>query len=60
MERIDTFTVLYWHGMPKQISPIFCALNGYQCVGPSQIQCDMCGAKLDLRYLQFNTKPEAI
>ena len=64
IERMRTFSILNWCGMPFDINPRKCAKMGYRCHSECILTCaddENCGVDVSLpKELAFNRNPVAI
>ena len=64
IDRMRTFTILNWCGMPFELNPRKCAKMGYICVAECRLACsdkENCGAEISLSSeLAFRTDRVAI
>ena len=48
IERMRTFSILNWCGMPYELNPRKCAKMGYTCTGERRLTCSDSGVDINL------------
>jgi hypothetical protein len=50
LTRLRSFKASTWFAMPRELSPLECARNGWVNCGPSTIKCLACG--VEIKYIE--------